>query len=371
MNVAIFVPRSSSIIYHWVNFAKILNEQGYNIFFITQSDVPISPNNLNFDFTVIEFNNDPSSLNLLKQLSEAANLIKILKDNNIEVIHAFYLKNVFLTLLASFFTKTKNFLHVCGLGNLFNDLKLKNLLYSNLIKIFFALTSRLKDRIFIVETAYLKNKLEKEFFMQKENIYQICGTGIDTEKFLPETTPLSPMKFITVTRLLKDKGVIEYMDAVESIQKEFPNTEFTLVGMWWETNPLSISKKEFERLQDLNINYFENINNVYEILPKNHFFILPSYHEGLSVSSMEAASCGLGLLLSDISGCRELVHSDKNGYLFKKQSSTALIDAIRKAIKNFNKVNAFGAYSRNLIKEKHSIKVLSTQVCELYKQKIG
>ena len=83
---------------------------------------------------------------------------------------------------------------------------------------------------------------------------------------------------------------------------------------------------------------------------------------------MEAASCGLGLLLSDIPGCRELVNSDKNGYLFKKKSSAALIDAIRTAIENFNKVNAFSTYSRNLIEEKYSIKVLKSQVIELYKQ---
>ena len=116
MRVAIFVPRSSSIIYHWLNFAKILHSKGHQIFFITETDTPLIPKNIGFDFKVEQLDIDPSSFNILKQISETINLIQILQKNDIEVIHAFYLKSVFLTLLSSFFFKNKKFLTSLWVG---------------------------------------------------------------------------------------------------------------------------------------------------------------------------------------------------------------------------------------------------------------
>ena len=83
---------------------------------------------------------------------------------------------------------------------------------------------------------------------------------------------------------------------------------------------------------------------------------------------MEAASCGLGLILSDISGCRELVHENENGYLFNKQDSNSLIQAIHKGIANFDKIETFASNSRSIILENHSVEILDSQVRDLYEQ---
>ena len=109
--------------------------------------------------------------------------------------------------------------------------------------------SNLSNRHFVVETNYLKKKLVS-FGLCEKNIFQLCGVGIDTERFKPNHyKPNEPIRFITVSRLLKDKGMSEYMDAVESVTEEFTNVEFTLVGMWWESNPLQSQKKNLKYLK--------------------------------------------------------------------------------------------------------------------------
>ena len=184
---------------------------------------------------------------------------------------------------------------------------------------FHVASSTNKNQI-IVETEYLKNWILKKSKISPNSIKVINGIGIDTEKFrLFNNRDFDNINFIMVSRLLRDKGVLEYCSASIKINHEYENVNFTLVGEMDEENPNSISKSEYIQIMNSPIKCIGYSSLIPELLDANNVFVLPSYFEGLSVSSLEAASSGLCLLLSDIPGCREIVINDINGYTFERK----------------------------------------------------
>jgi glycosyltransferase involved in cell wall biosynthesis len=171
-----------------------------------------------------------------------------------------------------------------------------------------------------------------------------------------------------ISRLVLDKGVIEYIEAAEKISKEFKNIRFILIGERDKDAPLRISDSQYKKLLNSSVEYKGYKNSINSELKKHNVFVLPSYHEGLSVSSMEAASSGLSLLLSDITGCKEIVIEGHNGFTFKPKSTESLYLGMKKIIGNKNKLDLFGRNSRKLIIEKFSKEIIIKKMNFIYEE---
>ncbi|MBL6693298.1 MAG: glycosyltransferase [SAR86 cluster bacterium] len=372
MRIALFAPRSSSLRYHWINIAKILNKMGHDIYFIAQFDEAMPKNQVGFKYVEINIKISPSSTSIFTQLNESFTLAKLLRYHQIDVVHAFYIKSAFLALLSSFMTKKKYFfLHLCGLGSLFESDSMKAKIQRFLLMNFFKICSYLKNKTYVLETSFLLEKLVKKYRFKRSAMVQTCGVGIDTEKFAPTATrKISTLRFIMVSRLLVDKGIMEYLQASKKILNSYHDVEFALIGMPWESNPNSISAAKLNQVMHPKLKHIEQTDKIHTILPEYDIFILPSYHEGLSASAMEAASSGLVLLLSDIPGCKELVKEDINGYLFEPRSAEALQAAISNILKKKSNIIKMKESSRNLIKENFSIETLREQIMKIYNERV-
>ena len=174
-------------------------------------------------------------------------------------------------------------------------------------------------------------KFFRNYLWNPKNTYVTCGVGVDVNKFKPfkssEVIEGSELKCVLVSRLLKDKGINEYIEASKALSKSYNQLIFTLIGSEDPHSPMKLTNR-MNNLRNSPVKYISHIDNINEHLPKYDIFILPSYHEGLSVSSMEAGACGLVLLLSDIPGCR-LVVEGYNGFTFKNK-------ALRLSLKSYN-----------------------------------
>lgn len=370
----LLAPRLSSLVIHWKSIAKILKTMGYSLTFIANDDYDdkkfIEENNIEF----IEVDISPSSTNIFQQLNELAKLKGILNHKKFDVIHAFYLKGVFLASLLSFFSKSKYFFHICGLGSLLNTKKMTFKIYGFIVMRFLSICSWLSNRIFILETQFLRNVLASTYGFNVNSSYVTCGVGIDIKNFKPlENLRLeekSDLKCVLVSRLLKDKGINELIEASKILSNKYNFLSFTIIGSEDSHNPMKLSGSDMAELKKSPIKYLSHINNIHEHLPEYDIFILPSYHEGLSVSSMEAGACGLVLLLSDIPGCRELVVEGYNGYTFKKQSSKDIIDKLSYIIDNKMNIREMSKNSREYITKNFSYDILNSQIKHIYKEHV-
>lgn len=164
----------------------------------------------------------------------------------------------------------------------------------------------------------------------KDNVI-LPGSGINLDKFkcsvYPETE--SVISFIMISRIMKDKGIEEYLNAVENIKLRYPNTEFNLVG---EYDDISY-KSRIETLDNKDIiNYLGYRKDIPKLIEKSHCLIHPSYHEGLSNVLLETGATGRPVIASDIPGCKETFIDGESGFAVKVKDSDDLISKIEQFI---------------------------------------
>ncbi|SFV64344.1 Lipid carrier : UDP-N-acetylgalactosaminyltransferase / Alpha-1,3-N-acetylgalactosamine transferase PglA; Putative glycosyltransferase [hydrothermal vent metagenome] len=219
---------------------------------------------------------------------------------------------------------------IAGLGTVFLNDNISSKLARGLYK-----TSLYKNRVLFENEDDCNEFLDKNLVKQ-EQVRLIPGSGINTELFQPKVGLVgddSSMVFLLIARLIKDKGIVEYIEAIESIRLDYPEVKFKLLGSYYEGNPSAISKDEVNRwVEDGTVEYLGYTDAVLEEIQKADCIVLPSYREGLSRVLLEAASMSKPIITTDVTGCRDVVNDGENGYLVPLKDSGALATAMEKMI---------------------------------------
>ncbi|AJP59999.1 glycosyl transferase [Pandoraea vervacti] len=140
----------------------------------------------------------------------------------------------------------------------------------------------------------------------------------------------SPFRFLLIARLLRDKGVLEYVDAARAIRAEMPHVVFQILGAADVENPTAISRAEVDDWQREGvIDYLGTTGDVRPFIANAHCVVLPSYREGLSRTLLEAAAMGRPLVATDVPGCRDVIDDGVTGYLVPARDAAALTARLR------------------------------------------
>ncbi len=218
---------------------------------------------------------------------------------------------------------------IAGLGTVFLDNKLSSKLARWLYKI-----SLFNNKV-LFENSDDNNEFIARNIIKKRQSTIIPGSGINTDSFQPRNRVIEKenITFLLIARLIRDKGVIEYIEAIKSIRNKYPNTKFKILGSYYFDNPSAISKKEVKSWVDSGIvEYLGYTDAVLEEIEKVDCIVLPSYREGLSRVLLEAGSMSKPIITTNVTGCREVVDNGYNGFLVTPKSSKSLALAIEKMI---------------------------------------
>ena len=178
---------------------------------------------------------------------------------------------------------------------------------------------------------FFQNAYNREFCIKHgiadDGSVQLPGSGVNLKHHVyQEYAPDGVIKFLFIARLLKDKGTDEFFEMAETIKKNYPNTEFQILG-WVEGNYK-------ERLEDLIkrgvVCHLGSTTDVRPYLKDVHCTIMPSYHEGMSNVNLESAANGRPVITTNVPGCRETVDDGKTGYLVDVRSSQSLIETVER-----------------------------------------
>ena len=174
------------------------------------------------------------------------------------------------------------------------------------------------------------------------------------------------------SRLIKEKGIIEYIDAARYIKKKYPFVSFLHAG----SNNKELDLKEsyindyfFSAVNDNIIDNLEWLDDIKLALKRCSVFVLPSYYgEGLPRTSLEAMSCGRLIITTDSVGCRETVEEGINGFCIPIKDSKALIQKFEYLINNPNKIIDMGKKSREIIEKKFDVRIVNNQIISSIKK---
>ena len=193
----------------------------------------------------------------------------------------------------------------------------------------------------------------------------IEGSGVDIDYFNIEPFTNKNITFLLIARLLKDKGIIEYIKAAKKIKSKIKNINFNLIG----PKDASNNRVDFDYIKKNHnakiINYLGFQKNVKPFIADSHVYVLPSYHEGLPRSVLEAMAMGRPIITTRVPGCKETVINNKNGFLIPCKNINILIEKMMWFITNKKKILIMGQKSRNLVEEKFSSKKIDNEFIKL------
>ena len=180
------------------------------------------------------------------------------------------------------------------------------------------------------------------------------GSGVDTDHFAFDPLDRPVRTFVMIARLIRDKGVMEYLEAARRARAARPDLRFLLVGPPETDGPGRIPVETVHAFAD-SVEYFGEMADVRPILRGSECLVLPSYREGMPRTVLEAASMGRVALVSDVEGCRDAVDKDVTGFLFAVRSVDALTEAmLMVSRRDSREISAMSAAANRLAVERFS-----------------
>lgn len=346
-------------------------KQKYKVFCLADLD-DFSEHSVNIINTLdVEFIRVPisrKSINVFKDLRYFFTILKIYFTLKPDVIIHYSIKPNIYGSIAAKVLKIPSFAVITGLGSSF----IKNNFLTTIVKFMYSVA--LKN----THKAIFLNKDDLDFFVDEKIIsekisFLMPGEGVNVDYYKPcPKNPDGKISFLMVARLLKDKGIYEYIDAIKQLGKK-EHLQFFLAGMLDEQNPTSITQMELEEwIHQGLIQYLGKTDDIREFFKLCDVVVLPSYREGLSRVLLEANSCGKFIIATNIPGCKELCIDGKNGFLAMAYDSHSLKSAIEKTIElDYEDLNRMGGTGRLLIQENYSSTIINNLFLNLVEKALA
>ena len=229
--------------------------------------------------------------------------------------------NIYSSLAAGFLT-IPIINNVSGLGTAF----IKENFVTKIVKWLYVVSLKKSAKIFFQNNDDLSLFVETGL-VKAELTALLPGSGVDVQRFTPlkNASPGNKFVFLLVARMLKDKGVVEFVNATRLLKIQYPSIECQLLGFLDAKNSTAISSEEMQAWVDEGVvNYLGVSDNVLDFLRQADCVVLPSYREGTPRSLLEAASVGKPIITTDAVGCREVVDDGINGFLCEPRSTDDL-----------------------------------------------
>jgi glycosyltransferase involved in cell wall biosynthesis len=181
---------------------------------------------------------------------------------------------------------------------------------------------------------FFQNEEDRRLFVSRrivgaDQTRVLPGSGVDLDRFTPAPLPEGPPLFLFIGRLLRDKGVAEFVQAARTLRSDYPEMRFQLLGGLDEGNRTAIRQSEIDSwVGEGIVEWLGTADDVRPFIAAATAVVLPSYREGLPRSLLEASAMARPLVASDVPGCRDVVADDVNGYLCAVRSPASLADAM-------------------------------------------
>ena len=323
MKIAIIVNSAWAAYNFRVNLALAMVNVGYEVIFIIPYDGDFSEK-LKKKFECHNLSIDAKSLNPFNDIKTFINLLGIYKNAKPDIVCHFTVKpNIYGSIAARVF-KVSSLNNITGLGTLF----ISRNFATYVAKLLYRFSLSFSKKVFFQNTEDLNYFLHNKLICKSKSAL-LPGSGVDLEKFKFSTTVVQKNKFVflLISRLLRDKGIYEYIEAIRIIKRRYPEKliEFQILGEVGVNNRTAIKVSELEAwINDDLICYLGVTDHVENIISECHCVLLPSYREGMPRSILEAFAIGRPVIVSDVPGCRDIVDHKTNGLLCKVKSSEDL-----------------------------------------------
>lgn len=212
-------------------------------------------------------------------------------------------------------------------------------------------------KIFVFNSDDRSDMLSAGIIDQSHTVVQVPGSGVDTSHFEHQPIPEGATHFLMVGRLMRDKGVYEFLEAARQTSQKFPEARFSILGRAETFNPTGISESEIVGLQaEYPVTFLAETTDVRPYLAQSSVFVLPSYYrEGLPRTILEAMATGRAVITTDMPGCRDPIEDGKSGMIVPPRDINALAQAMQSFLVNREQAALMGNRARAIAERDYDV----------------
>lgn len=365
MKIAVLSSHTQSLFWFRLDMMKEFIRLGHEV--IATGPEPVENWNDKFDENGIKYRQikvERNGLNPLKDLTTLKQLINFMKKEKPDKIFTYQAKTVIYGCLAAKISGINEvYPLIAGLGSIFRGNRFKNKVLKAILKIEYKIACKVSKKV-LFQNNDDKNEFIYSGLIKEEQTFLINGSGVNLEKFKSVPLP-QESSFLFIGRLIKDKGVIEYLEACKRIKEKYPSIRCLLVGPY-DNNPSALQPIELKPYIDKGvIEYYGEQSDVRPFIADCSTYVLPSYHEGTPKTVLEAMAMGRSIITSDAPGCRETVIDGENGYLIAVKDIEGLVEKMEYLILNPNVSSAMGEKSLVVAKDKYDVNTVNQSIISI------
>ncbi|EOW9250403.1 TPA: glycosyltransferase family 4 protein [Vibrio cholerae] len=357
---------ASSLINFRLDLINKFISYGYTVVCVAPNhdvDVVTKLNKMGVVFLHIPFNRN--GISLLSDFSLVASLYAEFKREKPSVVLNYTIKPLIYGSIAARFASVPNIISlVTGLGQAFSSASsISDHLIKFLARKLYALGLKSSTKVFFQNNDDRNKILDLKYIgLDKADITN--GSGVNLNTFPYSKVNVKNISFLMVARLLKEKGVLDYIAAAKLIKAQYPDVVFNLVGPIDGCKSIDISFIEENNNSGV-ICYHGKQDNVLTYLQSCSIFVLPSYYpEGIPRSILEALSVGRGVITTNSVGCKETVVDGENGFLIPPKAPLVLADKMKSIIDDPSLIEKFSKSSFELAKSRFDVVHVNNYIFE-------
>ena len=326
MHILITVNTAWNILNFRQSLVEAMLADGHRITVLAPLDESV-PTLKSLGCEVLPLKMSVKGLNPIQDIKLIGRMRKVFSEDRPDAIFSYTIKNNIFGALAASPLGIPFIPNVTGLGTAFLSGGLLQLIAECLYR-------RAFRNLGVV---FFQNEDDRDLFVERKlvEVHQarvLPGSGIDLANFAATDYPtnLDAPTFLMIARLLRDKGVLEYVAAARKLKGDHHNARFLLLGAVDAANRTAIDRATVASWEKEGvIEYLGVTDDVRPYITAAHCVVLPSYREGAPRTLIEPAAMARPLIATDVPGCRAVVDDGETGYLCKVRDGDDLAHSMK------------------------------------------
>lgn len=312
-----------------------------------------------------------SGQNPFSELRTLVKLVVLFRKLSPDLVHLVTIKPVLYGGLAARVVGIKSVVAaVSGLGTVFGAKSVTERMRRWLVTRLYYSALKQSNLSVIFQNTDDRSTLVRARVVQLKNTRMIRGSGVELDEYQHLPEPEGKPVVVMAARLLKEKGVLEFVEAARIVRQSGLDVDMRLIGSPDPGNPTSVTNEDLRHWEQEGVvkvlGFRKDIANQYA---SANIVCLPSYYgEGLPKSLIEAAACGRAIITTNHPGCRDAIIPDETGLLIPSRDANALAEAIRKLLENPELRKGFGIGGRRLAESSFSVETVVEQHLAIYEE---
>jgi glycosyltransferase involved in cell wall biosynthesis len=358
------------LISHRLQVAQAARDAGYEVHIAAPKDIASEQQLAGSGFHLHRFDMHRHRINPVSEFRSFREIYRTQRRLKPDIVHLVTIKPVLYGGIAARFSRVPSVVStISGLGYAFAGTNLKSRIINLLVKRLYRFALGHGTQRVIFQNDNDRMTIQGLGVDLSGKAEMIPGSGVDLNVFAPAPEPDEPVTVVVPSRLLRDKGIAEFVEAARILKREGSAARFVLVGDAPPGNPASVPQGMLDawKAEDV-VEFWGFRTDMPDVLAQSHIVVLPSYYrEGFPKALIEAAACGRAVITTDAPGCRDAIVEGKTGRLVPVRDSTALADAMRGLIEDKATRLRMGIAGRKHAEKVFSIEHVTRRHLDIYR----